>query len=457
MFKRVLIANRGEVAVRIIRACQELGVETVSVYSTADRESFHARLADESVCIGPAQASKSYLNIHNIISAAIITKSDAIHPGYGFLAENSIFARECEKNDIVFIGPKYDLMDIAGNKSKSIELMKKNKIPVIPGSEGGIEDERHAIRVARKIGYPIILKASFGGGGKGMRIAENDREIKAMLPLAKSEAKNAFGNDNIYIEKYIKNPRHIEFQIIGDDKGNIFSPGLRECSIQRRHQKIIEEAPVINLNRKTKESMETTVLKAATLLNYNNLGTFEFLLDNKENYYFIEINTRLQVEHPVTEMVTGIDLVKEQIKISAGYDISELKNKFHSNKIIENGQAANGHAIEFRINAEDPENNFAPCPGRIEHIHIPGGPGVRFDTFVRDGSEIVPFYDSLIGKLIIWGRDREESLQRSVRALKEFEIIGVKTTISFHLKILENKNFINGNYSTSFIEDEKLL
>jgi len=457
MFKRVLIANRGEVAVRIIRACRELEIETVAVYSTADVNSLHTRLADNKICIGQAQVSKSYLNIPNIISAAIITKSDAIHPGYGFLAENSVFARECEKNNIIFIGPRYDLMDIAGNKSKSIEIMKKNKIPVIPGSEGGVNDEKQAIRVSRKIGYPIILKASFGGGGKGMRIAKNDKELKAMLPVAKTEAKNSFGNDHIYIEKYIKNPRHIEFQVIGDNYGNIFSPGLRECSIQRRHQKIIEEAPVINLSRKTKELMEMTVLKAARLLNYNNLGTFEFLLDDKENFYFIEINTRLQVEHPITEMVTGIDLVKEQIKISAGDNISELRNRIHFNKTSENGQFANGHAIEFRINAEDTENNFAPSPGKIELIHVPGGPGVRFDTFVENGTEIVPFYDSLIGKLIIWGKDREESLKRSISALKEFNIGGIKTTIPFHLKILENKNFISGNFSTSFIEDEKLL
>lgn len=457
MFKRVLIANRGEIAVRIIRACRELGIETVAVYSTADSESIHTKIADEKICIGPPQVGKSYLNIANIISAAKITGSDAVHPGYGFLAENSNFAKECEKNEIAFIGPRYDLMDIAGNKFRAIEVMKENKIPVIPGYEKGLDDLRYAAKIARKIGYPVIIKASFGGGGKGMRIAADDNDLKTLLPLAKSEAKNAFGNDHVYIEKYIRNPRHIEFQVIADNHGNIFSPGLRECSIQRRHQKVIEEAPAINISRKTIELMEATVLRAAKALRYQNLGTFEFLLDANENFYFIEINTRLQVEHPVTEMTTGIDIVKEQIKISNGNDISKLKKEFFLSRTNSNGQYAYGHAIEFRINAEDPENDFYPSPGKIDYIHFPGGPGIRFDTFIQTGSIILPYYDSLIGKLIIWGRDRNESLDRSFGALTEFDIKGIKTTIPFHLKILGNKNFTEGNFSTSFIEDENIL
>ncbi|MDD3521019.1 MAG: acetyl-CoA carboxylase biotin carboxylase subunit [Actinomycetota bacterium] len=457
MFKRVLIANRGEIAVRIIRACRELGIETVAVYSTADSESIHTKISDKKICIGPPQVSKSYLNIANIISAAKITGSDAIHPGYGFLAENSLFAKECGKNEIVFIGPGYNLMDIAGNKSKAIALMKENKIPVIPGHEKRLDDLRYTVKIAKKIGYPVIIKASFGGGGKGMRIASDDNDLKTLLPLARSEAKNAFGNDHVYIEKYIKNPRHIEFQIIADNYGNIFSPGFRECSIQRRHQKVIEEAPAINISRKTIELMETTVLKASRILKYQNLGTFEFLLDSNENFYFIEINTRLQVEHPVTEMTTGIDIVKEQIKISSGNDILDLKKNFLSSTKNSKGQNANGHAIEFRINAEDPENDFSPSPGKIDYVHIPGGPGIRFDTFIETGSNILPYYDSLIGKLIVWGRDRKESLDKSLSALKEFKIDGIKTTIPFHLKILGNKNFNEGNFSTSFIEDENML
>lgn len=457
MFKRVLIANRGEIAVRIIRACRELGIETVAVYSTADSESMHTEIADEKICIGPPQVSKSYLNIPNIISAAKITGSDAIHPGYGFLAENSLFAKECENNEIVFIGPGYELMDIAGNKSRAIEVMKENRIPVIPGFDKGLDDPGYAVKAARKIGYPVIIKASFGGGGKGMRIAANDNDIRTLLPLAKSEAKNAFGNDHVYIEKYIVKPRHIEFQIVADNHGNIFSPGLRECSIQRRHQKVIEEAPPVNVSRKTRELMEASVLRAAKVLNYQNLGTFEFLLDSDEKFYFIEINTRLQVEHPVTEMTTGIDLVKEQIKISSGNDITNLKKDFLPGRTGSDGQKSFGHAIEFRINAEDPQNDFLPSPGKIDYMHVPGGPGVRFDTFVQSGSNVLPYYDSLIGKLIIWGRDREESLKRSLSAFEEFDIRGIRTTIPFHMKILLNKNFNEGSFSTSFIEDENIL
>jgi len=458
MFKRILIANRGEIAIRIIRACRELGIESVAVFSTADADSLHVKLADKKICIGPPQPAKSYLNINNIISAANITNCDAIHPGYGFLAENSNFAKECENNNITFIGPDSQLIELAGNKSRAIEIMRDNNIPVIPGSIKNIEDINHAIKFARRIGYPVIIKASFGGGGRGMRIASNENELRNFFPLARSEALSAFGNDNIYIEKYIENPRHIEFQIIADKFGNILSPGSRECSIQRRHQKVIEEAPAINLTKKTRDLMAITALKAAKLLNYKNIGTFEFLVDSNENFYFIEINTRIQVEHPVTEMVTGIDLLKEQIKISDGNNIKNLINEFHARKISSiNNSFDFGHAIEFRINAEDSENNFSPSPGKIDYIHIPGGPGVRFDTFIESGSVINPYYDSLIGKLIIWDRTREESICRAYSALNELTIKGIKTTIPFHLKILRNEKFKNGIISTSFIENENLI
>ncbi|MCL4386180.1 MAG: acetyl-CoA carboxylase biotin carboxylase subunit [Actinobacteria bacterium] len=456
MFKRILIANRGEIAVRIIRACRELGIESVAVYSTADADSLHVKLADKKICIGPPPASKSYLNIANIISAALVTNSDAIHPGYGFLAENHLFVEQVILNNITFIGPAPELIDLAGNKSKAIEIMRKNNIPVIPGSINNVENCEEAVRFARKIGFPVIIKAAFGGGGRGMRIASNETELKNLFPLAKVESMNAFGKDDLYIEKFINKPRHIEFQILGDNYGNIFSPGSRECSIQRRHQKLIEEAPVINLSERTADLMLKTAIKAAQALNYKNVGTFEFLVDKEENFYFIEINTRIQVEHPVTEMVTGIDLIKEQIKIAAGENISNLiKDFLQRNK--NNHKSAFGHAIEFRINAEDAQNNFNPSPGKITNCFIPDGPGIRFDSFISSGSIIPPYYDSLLGKLIIWGLDREEAILRASRAFNEFKIEGIKTTIPFHLKIISNDNFKKGNISTDFIEDEKLL
>ncbi|MHB1276096.1 MAG: acetyl-CoA carboxylase biotin carboxylase subunit [Candidatus Humimicrobiaceae bacterium] len=456
MFKRILIANRGEIAVRIIRACRELGVESVAVFSTADEQSQHVELADKKICIGPPPAAKSYLNIPNIISAALVTNCDAIHPGYGFLAENHLFVEQAQLNDIVFIGPSPQLIDLAGNKSKAIEIMRKNNIPVIPGSVKNVDSANEAIRFARKIGFPVIIKAAFGGGGRGMRIANNENELQNLYPVAKAESKNAFGKDDLYIEKFIRKPRHIEFQIIGDNFGNIFSPGSRECSIQRRHQKLIEEAPVVNLSRKTAEVMEKTALKAAKVLNYKNVGTFEFLVDNNENFYFIEINTRIQVEHPVTEMVTGIDLIKEQIKVSAGGNISGLIKEFNL-KNRRSKESAFGHAIEFRINAEDSENNFAPSPGKITTCIIPSGPGIRFDSFIAAGSVVLPYYDSLIGKLIVWGLTREEAVSRALRALNEFKIDGINTTIPFHLKILANERFKKGIINTDFIEDENLL
>ncbi|MCL6086997.1 MAG: acetyl-CoA carboxylase biotin carboxylase subunit [Actinobacteria bacterium] len=456
MFKRILIANRGEIAVRIIRACKELGVESVAVFSTADADSMHVKLADKKICIGPPHPVKSYLNIGNIISAALVTNCDAIHPGYGFLAENHLFVEETIHNNIVFIGPGPELIDLAGNKSKAIEIMRKNNIPVIPGSINNVHTTEEAIRFARKIGFPVIIKAAFGGGGRGMRTANNENELKNLFPVAKAESKNAFGRDDLYIEKFINKPRHIEFQIIGDNFGNIFTPGSRECSIQRRHQKLLEEAPAVNLSERTAALMENTAIKAAKSINYRNVGTFEFLLDDHENFYFIEINTRIQVEHPVTEMVTGIDLIKEQIKTAAGESIQNLTKDFMLKKEIRIGHAF-GHAIEFRINAEDPENDFAPCPGKITGCFIPGGPGIRFDSFITSGYTIPPYYDSLLGKLISWGITREEAISRAVRALNEFKIEGIKTTIPFHLKILSNENFKKGNISTDFIENEKLL
>lgn len=456
MFKRILIANRGEIAVRIIRACRELGIESVAVFSTADSESMHVKLADRKICIGPPPAAKSYLNIGNIISAAVVTNCDGIHPGYGFLAENHLFVEQVILNNIVFIGPPPQLIDLAGNKSKAIEIMRKNNIPVIPGSVSNVETAEEAIRFAKKIGFPVIIKAAFGGGGRGMRIANNENELKSLFPVAKAESKNAFGKDDLYIEKFISKPRHIEFQILGDNYGNIFSPGSRECSIQRRHQKLIEEAPVANLSERTRTLMEKTAIKAAKALNYKNVGTFEFLVDSHENFYFIEINTRIQVEHPVTEMVTGIDLIKEQIKIAAGENISNLVKGFMM-KNRSNPGFAFGHAIELRINAEDGENNFTPSPGKISSCLIPGGPGIRFDSFITSGSVIPPYYDSLLGKLIVWGINREEAVTRAVRALNEFKIEGIKTTIPFHLKILANENFKKGAINTDFIEDEKLL
>ncbi len=444
MFKRILIANRGEIALRIIRACKELGIKTVSVYSTADKESVHVKLADKSICIGPPPPAKSYLNIDNIISAALNTGCDAVHPGYGFLAENAKFVEKCLENDLVFIGPPVEAISLAGNKSEAVTVMRKNKIPVIPGSTGNVQNVREALKLSKRLGYPVIVKASFGGGGKGMRICQNKKDLLEFFPLAKAESESAFGTSELYMEKYISKPRHIEFQIIADNFGNTICVGERECSIQRRHQKLIEEAPAVNLPVKLRKIMRDYAIRAARAINYKNLGTIEFLLDEKNNFYFIEINTRIQVEHPVTEMVTGIDLIKEQIRLADGGKIKNLKDDF----------SPRGHAIEFRINAEDPANNFTPNPGTITDNFFPGGPGVRVDTFITSGSKISPFYDSLIAKLIVWDNTREGAISRSKRALDEFKIEGIKTTIPFHKKILENENFRTGNIHTHFIEEE---
>ena len=444
MFKRILIANRGEIAIRIIRACRELGIESVSAYSTADKNSIHTKLSDKSICIGSPPPAKSYLNIDNIITAAQVTGCDAIHPGYGFLAENSRFVDICNQNNLIFIGPPTEVISLAGNKSKAIEVMKKNKIPVIPGSSGNVNRIKTALKLSRHLGYPVIIKASFGGGGKGMRICNNKKDIKTHFPLAKSESESSFGNGEVYIEKYISKPRHIEFQIIADNYGNIVCVGERECSIQRRHQKLIEEAPAVNLPAKTSRLMREFAVRAARAVDYKNLGTIEFLVDDQDNFYFIEINTRIQVEHPVTEMVTSIDLVKEQIKIASGQKVDNLRENYNPR----------GHSIEFRINAEDPDNDFRPCPGKITESFLPGGPGVRVDTFISPNCEVSPFYDSLIAKLIVWDSTREEAILRSIRALDEFRIEGIKTTIPFYKKIIKNKNFISGNIHTHFIEEE---
>jgi len=444
MFKRILIANRGEIAVRIIRACREAGIESVAVYSTADMESMHVKLADTSICIGPPPSGKSYLNMDAIISAAIVQKCDALHPGYGFLAENASFEKLCLENNITFIGPPSQVISLSGNKSMAIETMRKNRIPVIPGSGGNLKESRHAIACARRLGYPVILKASFGGGGKGMRICNNPAEMESMFNLARSESVSSFGAGEIYIEKYIKNPRHIEFQIIADNSGDAVCVGERECSIQRRHQKLLEEAPAGNLSERTRKIIREYAVRAANAVKYKNLGTIEFLLDEKENFYFIEINSRIQVEHPVTEMVTGIDLIKEQINMAAG-----LKNPY-----IGKDLKSRGHAIEMRINAEDSENNFAPSPGRITECLFPGGPGVRIDTFIKPDFVIQPFYDSLIAKLIVWGNSRQEAISRAIRALGEFRIEGIKTTLPFHKKILSNEIFKSGTIHTHFIEDQ---
>jgi len=444
MFKRILVANRGEIALRIIRACRELSIESVAVYSTADRDCLHVKLADRSFCIGPPPSIKSYLNMDAVISTALLLKCDALHPGYGFLAENAAFEKLCGENNITFIGPPSEVISLSGNKSMALETMRRNRVPVIPGSDGNLKSARHAVACAKKLGYPVIIKAAFGGGGKGMRICNNPSETESMFNIAKSESVSSFGAGDIYIEKYIKNPRHIEFQIIADNNGNAVCVGERECSIQRRHQKLLEEAPAGNLSERTRKTMREYAVRAANAVKYKNLGTIEFLLDEKENFYFIEINSRIQVEHPVTEMVTGIDLIREQIHMASG-----LKNPYFGKDL-----KSRGHAIEMRINAEDSDNNFAPSPGRITECLLPGGPGVRVDTFIRPDFVIQPFYDSLIAKLVVWDKSRHEALGRALRALDEFKIEGIKTTIPFHKKILNNEIFKSGIIHTHFIEEQ---
>jgi len=443
MFSKILIANRGEIAVRIIRACKELGIRTVAVYSQVDRDSLHVRLADEALCIGPAASANSYLNIPAIISAAEITDVEAIHPGYGFLAENAHFAEICESCQITFIGPTPENMRQMGDKMEAREMMRKAGIPIIPGSLTAIKNKEDALKTAKRIRYPVIIKASAGGGGKGMRVCHNDISLVSGLMTAQAEAEASFGNSNVYIEKYIEKPRHIEIQILADKYGHIIHLGERDCSIQRRHQKLLEESPSVAVDSKLRKRLGDTAIRGAKEAKYVSAGTIEFLLDENKNFYFIEMNTRVQVEHPVTELVTGIDIVKEQIKIATGERL----------RIRQEDVRLNGTAIECRINAEDYENNFMPSPGRIEVLNLPGGPSVRIDSHVYQGYTISPHYDSLIAKLIVWGKDRQEAIQTMRRALDEFIIEPIKTTVAFHKEVFKNPFFIKGDFSTNFIND----
>jgi acetyl-CoA carboxylase, biotin carboxylase subunit len=442
LFTKILIANRGEIALRIIRACKELGIKTVAVYSLADQDSLHVRFADEVVCIGPAgPSSQSYLNVTRIISAAEVTNADAIHPGYGFLAEKAEFAEMCQSCGIRFIGPSADMIANMGDKAFAKEKMHQAGVPTIPGSNGIVRDLKEAGRIAEELAYPVILKATAGGGGRGMRIVREPETLESAFNMARAEAEAAFGNPDLYMEKYFEAPRHIEIQIMGDSHGNIVALGERECSIQRKHQKLIEESPSPIVTKELREQFVNTAIKGAKLVNYESAGTIEFLLDSDGKFYFMEMNTRIQVEHPVTEMVIGMDLVKEQIRCAAGEKLS-----------IDSSPQLRGHAIECRINAENPDKGFMPSPGKITDFHIPGGPGVRVDTHAYAQYVIPPFYDSLIAKLVVQGRDRQESLARMTRCLEEFVIEGVKTTIPFHLKIMKEPDFQQGKFDTKFIE-----
>lgn len=434
MFKKVLVANRGEIALRIIRACHELGIKTVAVYSQADEDSLHVQLANEAYCVGPAQSGKSYLNVANIMSVALMTGADAIHPGYGFLAENAAFADICADHQIKFIGPSAQMINMMGDKATAKKTMGDVGVPVVPGLDGTVADAELVRAWAKHAGYPIIIKATAGGGGKGMRLVNEESEVETQLEMARAEAKAAFGNDQVYIEKYIINPRHVEFQVLADQFGNVVHLGERDCSIQRRHQKLLEEAPSPVVTPEIREKIGNIILKAIRKIGYEGVGTIELLCDNELNFYFMEMNTRIQVEHPVTELITGIDLIKEQIRVAAGESL-----RFTQEDVV-----LRGHAIECRINAEDPDKNFMPCPGPINGYIAPGGPGVRVDSHMYTGYSIPPYYDSLMAKLIVWGETREEAIERMKRALNEYCITGVKTTIPFHLKLMENKEFKQG-------------
>ena len=442
MFSKILIANRGEIALRIIRTCQELGIRTVAVFSEADRDSLHVRFADESVCIGPASSLESYLNIPAIISAAEIADVEAVHPGYGFLAENAHFAEICESCKITFIGPSPQTIRLMGDKVVAKETMAKTNVPLTPGGNGVVHNKEDALSVAQKIKYPVIIKATAGGGGKGMRICHNDVTLTSSFTIAQNEAEANFGNPDVYIEKYIEAPRHVEFQVIADQFGHTIHLGERDCSIQRRHQKLLEESPSPALNDELRQKMGEVAIQASKAANYKGVGTIEFLLDSNNNFYFMEMNTRVQVEHPVTEMVTGIDIIREQIKIASG---EKLNIKQEDVKI-------RGAAIECRINAEDPSNNFIPSPGKIEELNMPGGFGVRVDTHIYPGYVISPHYDSMVAKLIVHGDNRNEAISRMNRALGEFYISPIKTTIALHIEILKNPEFLKGNVTTHFLD-----
>lgn len=444
MFHKILIANRGEIAVRIIRACRELGIKTVAVYSEADADALHTQLADESICIGRAEAKDSYLNMERILSATIASKADAVHPGFGFLSENSKFASLCEKCNIAFIGPDSETIEKTGNKSEARNTMIQADVPVVPGTKEPVFEAQAGRKFADSIGYPVMIKAALGGGGKGMRVVRSSEEFEKNFNNAQREAINGFGDNAMYIEKYVEHPRHIEFQILADSYGNTIHLGERECSIQRRHQKMIEESPCLALNSKVRDEMGAVAVRAAKAVNYRNAGTVEFLLDKDNNYYFIEINTRIQVEHGVTELVTGVDLIKEQIRIAAG---EQLQLKQDDIKL-------RGHAIEVRINAENPEKNFAPCPGTITDVHIPGGNGVRIDTAVYTGYIIPPYYDSMIMKVMAYDRNRDSAIRKMRSVLGEVIIEGVTTNLDFQYDILKNERFIRGDINTDFISDE---
>lgn len=442
--KRILIANRGEIAIRAIRSIRELGGESVAVYSEADKDCIHKDLADISVCIGPANATKSYLSIPALLSAIDLTHADAVYPGYGFLAENPTFAAICERSNIKFIGPSSETIKLTGDKAQAREAAKKAGVPIIPGSPP-VEELKEALEISSEIGYPVLIKAAAGGGGRGMRVAHNEQELARLLPLAQREAESSFGDRRVYIEKFIENPKHIEIQILADEFGNVIHLGERECSVQRRHQKLIEESPSPFIDEKIRKEMGEAAVKFAKAVNFTGAGTVEFIVDKNKNFYFIEMNGRIQVEHPVTEMVTGVDIVSWQLKIADGQKLTIKQEEIKPN----------GHAIEFRINAEDP-TSFVPQPGKIEKLYLPGGYGVRVDTHIYQGYTIPPYYDSLIAKLIVWGKTREEAIERGKRALKEFIIEGLKTTIPFHLKMLEHPEFIKGTYTTSLVDKEFL-
>jgi acetyl-CoA carboxylase biotin carboxylase subunit len=446
MFSKVLIANRGEIALRVIRACRELGLQTVAVYSDADRESLHVRFADDDVCIGPPPARDSYLNIPRLIAAAEITGADAIHPGYGFLAENAEFAEICAASKITFIGPTAEQIRTMGDKAQARKTMAAVGVPIVPGTPGPVEDVDEALAFANKIGFPVIIKAAAGGGGKGMRVAKDPDDFGRSFQLARSEALSAFGNGDVYVEKYLTHPRHIEFQILGDSHGHLIHLGERDCSVQRRHQKLIEESPSPAVDAALRATMGEAAVAGAKAIDYVGAGTIEMLLDEDGSYFFMEMNTRIQVEHPVTEMLYGVDLVKEQIRVAAGepLSMSELPPQ-------------RGHVIEVRVNAEDPARNFQPSPGRITTYHPPGGPGVRLDSHVYDGYTVPPYYDSLLAKLICQGRDRSEAIARMVVALESFIIEGVTTTIPFLARVMQNERFVSGDFDTKFLERESQL
>ncbi len=447
MFSKILIANRGEIALRIIRACREMGIKTVAVYSSADKNALHAQIADEAVCIGPAATKDSYINTKAIIAACEITGAKAIHPGFGFLSENSGFVRLCDKCKIKWIGPTAKAMDAMGDKANAKKKMIEANVPVVPGSDGVVTSLEQAKRVAKEIGYPVMVKASAGGGGRGIRNVENEEELEEKIFAAKQEAKQFFGNDDIYIEKFIVDPRHIEIQLLADEHGNVVYLGERDCSCQRRNQKLLEESPSVIVNEELRKKMGEAAVRAAKACGYTNAGTVEFLVDKDRNFYFMEMNTRIQVEHPVTEMVTGIDLIKEQIKIADGAKLDIKQEDVH----------LDGHAIECRVNAEDPAKGFRPCPGKIESLHMPGGFGVRIDTAVYQGYEISPYYDSMIAKVIVKGRDRTEAIQKMKVALSEFLIEGIITNVDFQLNLLRDPDFEKGDFDIGFLNRKDMI